>query len=81
MPEYITNVNFNSMYICILLLLYNIWKSHYHFITFILDKLYLQNSTLFIIMVNIVGLYLFLKNIHFEINIKISYKKTNVAQM
>jgi len=79
MPEIIQKFDFNSLYICILLLLYNIWKSHYQIITFVLNKLYLQNSTLFIIMVNIVGLYLFLKNIHFEINIKISYKKTNVA--
>jgi hypothetical protein len=77
MPEFIQKINFNSLYICILLLLYNIWNSHYQIITFVLDKLYLQHSILFIIIVNIVGLYLFLKNINFEINIKISYKKTN----
>ena len=76
MPEFIQNYNFNSLYICLLLFMYNIWKSNYEIINIILSKLYLFNYTSFMIVVNIIGLYLFLKNLSFEVNIKwtIKYK-------
>jgi hypothetical protein len=76
MPEFIQNYNFNSLYICLLLFMYNIWKSNYEFINIIFSKLYLINYTSFIIVINIIGLYLFLKNLSFEVNIKwtIQYK-------
>ena len=76
MPEFIQNYNFNSLYMCLLLLMYNIWKSNYECINIILNKLYLLNYTSFIIVINIVGLYLFLKNLSSEVNIKwtITYK-------
>jgi hypothetical protein len=76
MPEFIQNYNFNSLYICLLLLIYNIWKSNYEYINIILKKLYLLNYTSLIIVINIIGLYLFLKNLSFELNIKwtIKYK-------
>ena len=76
MPEFIQNYNFNSLYICLLLLMYNIWKSNYEYINMILNKLYLLNYTSLIIVINIIGLYLFLKNLSFEVNIKwtIKYK-------
>jgi hypothetical protein len=75
MYEFIKNYNFNSLYICLLLFMYNIWKSNYH-INIILSKLYLLNYTSFFIVINIIGLYLFLKNLSFEVNIKwtIKYK-------
>ena len=74
MPHFHQNYNINSLYICLLLLIYNIWKSNYDYINIILNKLYLLNYTSFIIMINIIGLYLFLKNISFEVNIKCSLK-------
>ena len=76
MPEFIQNYNFNSLYICLLLLIYNVWKSNYQYINIILSKLYLFNYTSFMIVINIIGLYLFLKNLSFEVNIKwtIKYK-------
>ena len=74
MPEFIQNYNFNSLYICLLLLMYNIWKSNYQYINIIVSKLYLLNYTSFIIVINIIGLYLFLTNLSFEVNIKWSIK-------
>jgi hypothetical protein len=74
MPEFIQNYNFNSLYICLFLLMYNIWKSNYEYINIIVSKLYLLNYTSFIIVINIIGLYLFLTNLSFEVNIKWSIK-------
>ena len=74
MPDFIQNYNVNSLYICLLLLVYNICKSNYQYINIILNKIYLLNYTSFIIMINIIGLYLFLKNVSFEVNIKCSLK-------
>ena len=74
MPDFIQNYNVNSLYICLLLLLYNICKSNYQYINIILNKIYLLNYTSFIIMINIIGLYLFLRNVSFEVNIKCSLK-------
>ena len=76
MPEFIQNYNFNSLYICLLLFMYNIWKSNYDLINIILSRLYLFNYTSFMIVINIIGLYLFLKKLSFEVNIKwtIKYK-------
>jgi hypothetical protein len=74
MPEFIQNYNFNSLYVCLLLLLYNIWKSNHEFINLLLEKLLLLNYTSFLIMVNIIGIYLFLRNLSFEINIQCSLK-------
>jgi hypothetical protein len=76
MPEFIQNYNFNILYLCLLLIMYNIWKSNYEYINIILNKLYLLNYTSLMIVINIIGLYLFLKNLSFEVNIKwtIKYK-------
>jgi len=74
MPDFIQNYNINSLYICVLLLVYNICKSNYDYINIILNKIYLLNYTSFIIVINIIGLYLFLKNVSFEVNIKCSLK-------
>ena len=70
MPE--INYNFNSLYVCLLLIIYNIWKTNYEYINIIVNKLYLLNYTSLIIIINIFGLYLILKKISFEINIKCS---------
>ena len=76
MPEFVQNYNINSLYICLLLLVYNIWKSNYEYINIILNKLYLLNYTSFIIMINIIGLYLFLKRLSLDVSIKcvLTYK-------
>jgi len=74
MPEFLQKYNFNSLYICLLLFMYNIWKSNYDYINIILHKIYLLNYLSFIIIINIVGLYFFLKNLSFEVNIKWSIK-------
>jgi hypothetical protein len=74
MPDFIQNYNINSLYICLLLLIYNIYKCNYDYINIILNKIYLLNSISFIIVINIIGLYLFLKNVSFEVNIKCSLK-------
>jgi hypothetical protein len=74
MPEFTQNYNFNSLYICLLLFIYNILKSNYHYINIVLNKLYLLDYTSFIIVINITGLYLFLKNLSFELDIKWSIK-------
>ena len=70
MPE--INYNFNSLYVCLLLIIYNIWKTNYEYINIIVNKLYLLNYTSLIIIINICGLYLILTKISFEINIKYS---------
>jgi len=74
MPEFIQNYNLNSLYICLLLLIYNVWNSNNQYINIILTKLYLFNHTSFVILINIIGLYIFLKNLSFEVNIKWSIK-------
>ena len=76
MPEFVQNYNINSLYICLFLLVYNIWKSNYEYINIILNKIYLLNYTSFIIMINIVGLYLFLKRLSLDVSIKcvLTYK-------
>ena len=74
MPEFVQNYNFNSLYVCLLLLLYNIWKSNHEFISLIFIKLSLLNYSSFFITVNIIGIYLFLRNVSFEINIQCSLK-------
>ena len=76
MPEFIQNYNFNILYISLLIIIYNIWKSNYEYVNIILSKLYLLNYASFMSVINIIGLYLFLKNLSFEVNIKwtIKYK-------
>ena len=76
MPELIQNYNFNILYISLLIIIYNIWKSNYEYVNIILSKLYLLNYASIMIVINIIGLYLFLKNLSFEVNIKwtIKYK-------
>jgi hypothetical protein len=74
MPDFIQSYNINSLYICLLLLVYNICKSNYEYINIFLSKIYLLNYTSFIIVINLIGLYLFLKNVSLEVNIKCSLK-------
>ena len=58
----------------LLVIIYNIWKSNYEYVNIILSKLYLLNYASLMIVINIIGLYLFLKNVSFEVNIKWSIK-------
>ena len=74
MPEFIQNYNFNMLYMSLLVIIYNIWKSNYEYVNIILSKLYLLNYVSLLILINIIGLYLFLKNVSFEVNITWSIK-------
>jgi hypothetical protein len=74
MPEVIQKYNFNILYMTLLVIIYNIWKSNYEYVNIILSKLYLLNYESLMILINIIGLYLFLKNVSFEVNIKWSIK-------
>jgi hypothetical protein len=74
MPEFIQNYNFNILYMTLLVIIYNIWKSNYDYVNIILSKLYLLNYESLMILINIIGLYLFLKNVSFEVKIKWSIK-------
>ena len=81
MPEFMQNYNINSLYIFILLFLYNIWNSNYEYVNIILGKIYLLDYTSLIIVINIIGLYLFLKNLSFEVNVKWSLKYTPINEL
>jgi len=70
MPE--INYNFNSLYVCLLIIIYNIWQTNYDYINIIVNKLYLLNYTSLIIIINIYGLYSILTKISFEVNMKFS---------
>lgn len=74
MPNFIHNYNINSLYVCIILIIYNIYYLNFELINIILYKLYLLNYTSVIIIINIIGLYLLLKNLTFEVNINYSVK-------
>ena len=76
MPEYNQhyNYNFSSFYICALLFIYNIWKSNYEYVNIIFSKLYLLNYTSLVILINIIGLYLFLNKLSFDVTVKWTVK-------
>jgi len=76
MPEF--EYNFSSLYIFLGFISYNIINSNYEYIRFIIDRIILFNSVSFIFIINIIGIYLFLKNIRFEINFKINYKPPEI---
>ena len=76
MPELVQNYSINIVYMFLFLLMYNMYKYNYEYVHIFLIKLSLLNHTSLIIIINILGLYLFLKRLSFEINIRwtISYK-------
>lgn len=69
MLEYIKDIKINIIYFFLFLLI-----SKYDISLIILHKLYLLNYTSLFILLNIIGLYLFIKNISFEINLKFNIK-------
>ena len=73
MPEVNKNYNLNSLYIFWIIMLYNIFTANYEYIKLFVSKIILFNHTSFILVIIITGMYVFLKNLAFEINIKISY--------
>ena len=74
MPEVNKTYSFDSMYILGIILIYIIFTSNYEYIKLFISKIILYNYASLIIFINITGIYLLLKNISFEINLKISYK-------
>ena len=73
MPEFIQKYNVNSLYICMCLFVYNVWKSNYEYIYTILCKLYALDYMSCIILINIIGIYLCLKHLSFEINVSVKF--------
>jgi hypothetical protein len=76
MPELVKNYSINIVYLLLLAFMYNMYKYNYEYVHIFLTKLSLLNHTSLIIVINILGLYLFLNRLSFEINIRwtISYK-------
>jgi hypothetical protein len=78
MPQVDNTYNFDSMYIFGIILLYTLFTSNYDYIKLFISKIMLFNYSSLIIFINVTGIYLFLKNISFEINFKISYKNVGI---
>lgn len=74
MSDFIKTYNLNSFYICLLLLVYNIWHSNSYYINIILHKIYLLNFTSSIMIINIIGLCIFLNSLSIEVNVSCSLK-------
>ena len=53
--------------------MYNVWKSNYEYIYSILCNLYAFNYMSCIILINIIGIYLCLKHLSFEINVSVKF--------
>jgi len=70
MPEFTQKFNFNSLYICLLLLLYNILRDNYSYIIIIYNKLCLFNYYSLLIFINICAFYFILTKLSVELNIK-----------
>lgn len=62
------NYEFNVLYLCLIIFVYNIW--HYNYVFILLDKIY--NNPIMVIYV--IGLLFVLNKISFEINITWSIK-------
>lgn len=67
MINYNKNFVLNGMYAFILIILYNIYNSNY--INRIINQIYILNYTSVFILINIIGLYLLLQHLSFEIKI------------
>jgi len=74
MTDFIKTYNLNSLYITLLLLVYNIWNTNSYYMTIILHKIYLLNFTSLIIITNIIGLFIFLNRLSIEVNVGCSLK-------
>ena len=85
MPEFNQKYNIQSLSVCFLLLFYqlcisNDYEYYYNLFAMIINKIYLLDYTSFLIVINIIGLYLFLKNLSFTVNIQCSlqYSQTDL---
>ena len=73
MRDFNMKFNFNSLYVCILLLLYNILRDNYSYLLILFNKLYLLNYYSFLIFINICGLYFILLKLSFDFSINIKW--------
>lgn len=87
MPEFNQKYNIQSLSVCFLLLFYQIcisnmndYEYYYNLLAMIINKIYLLDYTSCLIVINIIGLYLFLKNLSFTVNIQCSlqYSQTDL---
>lgn len=75
MPEVNHTYNCNNILFSTIIIYY-IFTHNYEYIKLFISKIILYKSPVtVIIVINMIRIYLFLKNITFEINLKISYKK------
>ena len=85
MPEFNQKYNIQSLSVCFLLFVYHLcisndYEYYYNHLASIINKIYLLDSTSCLIVINIIGLYLFLKNLSFTVNIQCSlqYSQTDL---
>ena len=85
MPVFNQKYHIQSLSVCFLLFLYQIcisnhWEYYSNQLARIIHKISLLDSTSCLIVINIIGLYLFLKNLSFTINIQCSlqYSQTDL---
>ncbi len=73
MTELFKTYHFPGLYACAAIILYNICCTncsyYFEFINIIFNKIYLLDYGLYIIILNAVGLCLFLKNVSFAIHV------------
>lgn len=71
MSELFKTYHFPGLYVCTAIIMYNICciNYEYEFINIIFNKIYLLDYGLYIIILNAVGLCLFLKNVSFAIHV------------
>lgn len=72
MPVFNQTYNLNSLYLCLLLILYDIWKTNNDYINMFLNKIYLLNYTSIFIIINVLGLILILRKLSFGISVNCS---------
>jgi hypothetical protein len=85
MPEFNQKYNIQSLSVCFLLFVYHLcisnhWEHYSNQFASIIHKIYLLDYTSCLIVINIIGLYLFLKNLSFTVNIQCSlqYSQTDL---
>ncbi|NDC83503.1 hypothetical protein EB093_07590 [bacterium] len=73
MPEY-KAINMSGLYILVGVIIYNLWNNSSNIGYKMFDALWKCNTTSVVIMLNVIGLYLFVARVKFEITINISKK-------
>lgn len=73
MADFLQTCTINTLYVYLFLIIYNLFTTNYFYIRYIVVNLILCNYHSLIILINLIGIYLFLKKVTFEISIKCSF--------